>query len=65
MKEFYIAPEVEIVCFAPVERLATWDGYMNSLFTSRTGGGTDDSKEYITVPTDPVSTDDPEYGGEK
>lgn len=67
MKEFYIAPEVEIVCFAPIERLATdfWNSYGGvSVFSN--GGGNDGSDQHIEVgPSETVSPTDPEYGGEK
>lgn len=55
MKEFYIAPEVEIVCFAPIERLAAeWQGWGGiSMFSN---DGDDDSTGYIEV-TDPTYGD--------
>ena len=40
MKEFYIAPEVEILRFAPVERLASgWNDDPNSPFVDIPGVG--------------------------
>lgn len=58
MKEFYIAPEVEVLCFAPVEELAnefwsTWSaggdngtGKLPGHASDETieGGGSDDSE---------------------
>lgn len=63
MKEFYIAPEVEIVCFAPIERLAAeWQGWGGF---SISNGGTDDSNQHITVPNETQSTEDIEIEGDK
>lgn len=38
MKELYIAPEVEVLCFAPVENLAT-DIDFGDLIGGGSGGG--------------------------
>jgi len=61
MKEFYIAPEVEIVCFAPIERLAAeWQGWGGiSMFSN---DGDDSSSQHITVPNE---TGDPDFDGDK
>lgn len=64
MKELYIAPEVEIVCFAPIERLATGDSWNwpgISMFSD--SGDTDDSDKHIIV-TDPTYGD-PDTDGDK
>lgn len=48
MKELYIAPEAEIICFAPVEELALDGASWQNL-----GGGADGSEIYNPEPTDP------------
>ena len=47
-KEFYIAPEVEILCFAPVERLANdFDAGWES-WSIRAGGGDGEIQDSAT-----------------
>lgn len=63
-KEFYIAPEVEIICFAPVENLAagSW-GWGWTTFGNGTGT-TPDAVSDTTVEGG-GSGDDSEYEGEE
>ena len=51
MKELYIAPEVEILCFMPVETLA--DNWGWSTWDARSGAEDTGESIYITEPSDP------------
>ena len=48
MKEFYIAPEVEILCFAPVEALANQWNWSN--YSIRSGSDYEDESGYVEIP---------------
>lgn len=50
LKELYIAPEVEILCFKPIERLA------NTNWGISLANETDDAGTSITTPEDPDPT---------
>lgn len=55
MKELYIAPELEIVTFVPVEQLAAGylEGYARTIGTSVTRNGEGDPSEGdIDIPVD-------------
>ena len=54
MKELYISPELEILCFAPVENIATntWGGWNAFSMTRTTGTGINPSVSDETFDSD-------------
>ena len=57
MKEFYIAPEVEVLCFAPVEALANQGDWSN--YSIHSGSDYEDESGYVEIPeTDPENGDE-------
>ena len=55
MKEFYIAPEAELICFAPIEELASdWDA-QTSIFKS--GNAVTSVEIPNPLPSDPENGD--------
>ena len=53
MKELYISPEVKLLCFAPVENLASGDGFeidADTLFGNTPGGVSGNEDLDIDIP---------------
>lgn len=54
MKSVYVSPELEVICFAADEKLATeWDTYTSKLFGSSAGSLDGTSAVDFTIPENP------------